>query len=110
MTGVEILNQIEITDTQLGIGFGWVILVGIAVFALIFVLSGFDDFGAIAGAIVGGCVAFIMILASMEEVPTGKYRYEVIVEDTVNLQEFYDYYDIIGRRGEIFVVEERVTE
>ena len=110
MAGVEILNQIEVVETQIGIGLGWVFLIGVAIFALIFVISGFDELWAIAGAIVGVCIAIVVVLATAEGVPTGEYRYEVIVEDTVNLQEFYDYYDIIERRGEIFVVEERVTE
>lgn len=110
MAGVEILNQIEVIETQFGIGLGWVFLIGVATFALIFVMSGFDELGALAGAIVGVCIAIIMVLASIEEIPTGEYQYEVIVEDTVNLQEFYDYYNVVGQRGEIFVVEERTTE
>lgn len=110
MAGVEILNQIEVVETQIGIGLGWVFLIGVAIFALIFVICGFDEVGAIGGAIVGVCIAIVMVLATAEEVPTGEYQYEVIVEDTVNLQEFYDYYDVVGQRGEIFVVKERTTE
>lgn len=110
MAGVEILNQIEVVETQIGIGLGWVFLIGVAIFALIFVISGFDELGAIAGAIVGVCIAIVMVLATAEGVPTGEYQYEVIVEDNVNLQEFYDHYDIIEQRGKIFVVEERTTE
>ena len=110
MTGVEILNQIEVTDTQIGIGYGWVLFAGVAFFMLFFALSGFDEFGVIAGAIVGIGVALIMIFTSVEEIPTGEYRYEVIVEDTVNLQEFYNYYNVVEQRGEIFIVEEKTTE
>ena len=110
MAGVEILNQFEVTDTQVGIGVGWILAVTFGVFLLISVLGNFDELCLILGAIAAAGIAIMMVFATMEEVPTGEYQYEVIVNEEVNFQEFYNYYDIIEQRGEIFVVEERVTE
>ena len=110
MAGVEILNQIEVTDTQTGIGFGWVLAIALGVFLLISILGNFDEFCMVLGAIAAAGIAIMVIFATIEEVPTGEYQYEVIVNEEVNLQEFYDYYDVVEQRGEIFVVEERTTE
>ena len=115
MAGVEILNQIPVTETEMGIGLGWLIVIAIAIFAFIAgIFAVFDssdlDLGFILGGIRAIGVAIVILIFSAKEVPTGEYRYEVIVEDTVNLQEFYDYYGVVERRGEIFVVEERTTE
>lgn len=115
MTGVEILNQIPVTETEMTISLGWLLVIAIAIFAFIVgIFAVFDsddlDLGFILGGIMAIGVVMVILIFSAKEVPTGEYRYEVIVEDTVNLQEFYDYYDVVERRGEIFVVEERTTE
>ena len=110
MAGVEILNQIPVTETEMTIGFGWLLVIAIAIFAFFFAICGFDDFGIVLGGIIAMGVTMVILILSTKDVPTGEYRYEVIVEDTVNLQEFYDYYEVVEQRGEIFVVEERVTE
>ena len=115
MAGVEILNQIPVTETEMGIGLGWLIVIAIAIFAFISgIFAVFDssdlDLGFILGGIMAIGVAMIILIFSAKEVPTGEYRYEVIIEEEFNLHEFYDYYDVVDQRGEIFVVEERTTE
>lgn len=113
MAGVEILNQIPVTETEIGIGFGWLIIIGITIFGVIlgiFAIFGLDDLGFLFGAVIGIGVALVMVAFSAKEVPTGEYQYEVIVEEEVNLHEFYDYYNVIEQRGEIFVVQEKPSE
>lgn len=43
-------------------------------------------------------------------VPSGKYKYEVTVDDDItykNYKAFRDKYEIIEQRGEIFVIKEK---
>ena len=115
MTGVEILNQIPVTETEMGIGFGWLMVIAIVILSFIVgIFAAFDsddlDLGLILGAVVAVGVTFVIMIFSAKEVPTGEYQYEVVIEEEVNLHEFYDYYDVIEQRGEIFVVQEKSSE
>lgn len=40
---------------------------------------------------------------------TGLYRYEVILEDDYPLEKIYDKYNIIERKGEIWILEDKPT-
>ena len=35
------------------------------------------------------------------------YEYEVLIDEEVNLVDFYEKYDIIEKKGEIYVIKER---
>lgn len=113
MAGVEILNQIPVTETEMGIGFGWLMVIAIVIFGVIFAffaILDMDDLGLVLGAVIGTAVTLAIITFTAKEVPTGEYQYEVIIEEEVNLHEFYDHYDVIEQRGEIFVVQEKSSE
>lgn len=43
----------------------------------------------------------------VDEVPTGRYTYEVIIEDTSVLKEVYEHYDIIDVKGDIYILEDK---
>jgi hypothetical protein len=113
MAGVEILNQIPVTETEIGIGFGWLMVIAIAIFGAIlgfFAIFDMEELGLVLGAVVAVGVATAILCFTEKEFPTGEYQYEVIIEEKVNLHEFYDHYDIIEQRGEIFVVQEKSSE
>ena len=50
-------------------------------------------------------------LAAVHTKPVYKYtpQYEILIDDTVTAREFFDKYNLIDRRGEIFVVEEKTN-
>ena len=50
-------------------------------------------------------------LAAAHTKPVYKYtsQYEILIDDTVTAREFFDKYNLIDRRGEIFVVEEKTN-
>ena len=115
MAGIEILNQIPVTETEMGIGFGWLMVIAIVILSFIGgIFAVFDsddlDLGLVLGAVGAVGVTLVIMIFSAKEVPTGEYQYEVVIGEEVNLHEFYDYYDVIEQRGEIFVVQEKSSE
>jgi hypothetical protein len=42
-----------------------------------------------------------------KEVPTGKYIYEVTVDDEVSLKEFYEHYEVLDVKDDIFIIQEK---
>lgn len=115
MAGVEILNQIPVTEAEMTIGLGWLMVIAIAILVFIAgIFAVFDsddlDLGLVLGAVVAVGVTLVIMVFSAKQVPTGEYQYEVVVEEEVNLHEFYDYYNVIEQRGEIFIVQEKSSE
>ena len=119
MDGVTILNQYEVTTiTSAEIS---AVALGITFFSIIVICSlvGFFTDGTYEGVVLGlltGLVlgVFIGLIAgamcgepSKIETTT---QYEVIIDDSVSLTEFYEHYNVIEERGKIFVVEEKLPE
>ena len=41
------------------------------------------------------------------EEPTGRYRYEATIDDSVSITEVYDRYKVVERRGDIWILEDK---
>lgn len=52
-------------------------------------------------------VVFLFCYLLLEIEPTGRYRYEVTIDDSVSITEVYDHYNIIEQRGDIWVLEDK---
>ena len=39
--------------------------------------------------------------------PTGRYRYEVTIDDSVSITEVYDHYNVVEQRGDIWILEDK---
>lgn len=109
MTGVEILNQTEIyKDNMTAFLIGALISAVIGITFMIILNFCFDN--AWSGPI-GFALAFVGCLiatfATTNTIPTGKYEYEVLIDDTVNFKEFYEKYEVIDEKGSIFVIREK---
>lgn len=54
-------------------------------------------------------VALFTMIAFLHSKPAYKEvtRYEVILDDDINFKEFYDKYNIIEAKGQLYVIEER---
>lgn len=69
---------------------GWWIVKGILSSFALFVVS----------------IFLLLVIALCSEYRTFHTEYEVIVDDSVGFNEFYNYYDIIYRDGDIYTVRE----
>ncbi len=116
MEGVQILNQFEVV-TELAFSWSsfWIGLVigaaGGLIGAILFGLSEADwcaffvccgIFIPIFGALVGGLCGCLG-----REPVAYETRYEVSINEEVNIQEFMDKYEILETRGSIYTVREK---
>lgn len=61
-------------------------------------------------SIAGAFLILICILMGMfgvADVPSDKNRIEVIISEKVDLEDFYEKYNIVEKRGEIWVLNEK---
>lgn len=109
MPGVEILNVI----VETGSGFGWspvgfVLLTLAAIFAMFFIVAYTDNETEMA--IFTGIATVIFLFASLLFFGTAReintYSYEVRVEDSVQMNEFLERYNILDHRDKIYVIQE----
>lgn len=109
--GIEILHQTDIMGPP-----DWLltaIIVGVPVVWILFVVCTrkvkiFDMF---IRFMLGGVCAIVYMIAMLclfgATKPTGRYRYDVTIDETVNFKEIYDRFDIIDKRGDIYTLEDK---
>jgi len=110
LEGIEILNQTEImTDPG---WLPWVAILGaFAIFILIASILAIwldlDGLGIVYSVLIA--IAYIFLMASIfaETVPSGRYKYEATIDESVNFTELYEQYDIVEQRGEIYILEDK---
>lgn len=116
MEGIHILNQTEIMSTPSM----WKTLVIIAIIAsllsLIFVVICEEyewDIAQLGGitmlilSIICFLISFVVCICTINTEHTGRYRYEVTVDDDITFDEIMDKYDVVEQRGEIWVLEDK---
>ena len=118
MNGVRILHTID--NPIYGFGFTWKFVVALIITAFVIVCTVFiskynkkhlnqyldnDSFVLIIFSILGIAVTILMLFNGkvVDTYPT----YEVCFDETVNMVEFLDKYDILEQREDIIVVQER---
>lgn len=107
MQGVEILSEKIVRDfDDTAITMSVILVVMLVVVTILCIIS--HNIGC---AIIYGCISVILIMLTVFNfIPsylTKTTQYEIIVDDSVSLVEFYEKYEIIEQRGKIFVVEEK---
>lgn len=110
MDGITILNTIIVDEyaqwvppTVLALGF-------ICIVALVLMLNSNDN-----GAIIFGTISLLAMIAILIIVITSKShwrtndrnQYECIIDDSVSINEVYENYNVIERRGDIWVLEDK---
>lgn len=123
MDGVTILNEIEVVqvvnDTFNYTAGGIAFCITILICAIAGFFIGRIDCDEITGTFVGALLGLLLGIFTMalcgsafSYPPETKttVRYEVIIDDSVSLTEFYERYNIIEQRDQIFVVEEKPHE
>lgn len=103
--GINLLNSIPLTGPN-------ALMVGIAITAFILSIVGII-YTIVEDLAAGFFVCIIMFFVSLFAIPiaadqpNGKYKYEVSFSDNVNLKELNKKYEILGQRGEIYIIQER---
>ena len=116
MNGIDILNKEEILTTPEWIGVVLAIsaFIGIVsiILALVFGTLTYHDTASFFFIIIFVCssimcVIFNCINDTYKVEPTGRYRYEATIDDSVSITEVYDHYNVVEQRGDIWVLEDK---
>lgn len=112
---MEILSQTDIYITPI-----WAVIVFITGIIFtgagfgVFIIGAFDDndemlFGLIIGAL--GIVLAITgaVVDSFFQIDSGRDQYEIIINESVDTEEFLQKYEIIEQRDRIWVIEDKDT-
>ena len=115
MNGIDILNKEEILTTPEWIGLvltiSIVIFIVSIIFAVAFELTYHDTASVffiiifVCSSIV--CAIFNVINNTYKSESTGRYRYEVTIDDSVSITEVYDNYNVIEQRSDIWILEDK---
>lgn len=110
MSGMTILTQHPIVEYQ---GQVWVVLAAIAFILTISFLivalacNSFESFGYFIVFLL--CFLFFIIIGKVhyKQVETGRYEYQVLLDETVDINELASHYDIIGQDGLIWTIQDK---
>ena len=113
MDGITILNTIIVNDRADWVSFTVLALGVICIVAFILTLTSNDN-----RVIIFGIISLLAIIAMPIIVITSKShwrtnqrnQYECIIDDSVSINEVYENYNVIERRGDIWVLEDKIDE
>lgn len=105
---MEILNQYPVMEPVISL---WVVVVLIcfAVISLLMAILALQErvwvlgFSLVALSLVLGGILFY----GSAKRESGRNRYECLIDDTVSFVEVAENYDVISRRGELWILEDR---
>lgn len=108
---MEILSQEDIMTIEpscakaiIGFGIAFLFMALVSV-----ILCSFSDMAAqvvFGAALISGIITIFLIIGS-SRVDSGRNKYEVKLDETIDINEFYDEYEVIERRDKIWVIEDR---
>ena len=113
MDGITILNTIIVNDRADWVSFTVLALGVICIVAFVLTLTSNDNRVIIFGIIslLAIIATPIIIIASKTHWRTNeRNQYECIIDDSVSINEVYENYNVIERRGEIWVLEDKIDE
>lgn len=113
--GVEVLNKTELMDYSPNDTAIFIAIIAVVVAVISFLVSWCiqEEAGMIislVAAFVAVTALFIGNFAFPDKTPTGYYKYEVLIDDSVNLNQICNDYEIIDTRGKIYIIKNRKNE
>ena len=112
MKGVDILNIEEISAVPEWIDI--IIIIAVIVFIISIIILFISIYNlwnvSFIVSIITMLISFIFIIvlgANDIKEPTGKYRYEATIDESVSITEIYDRYKVVDRRGNIWILEDK---
>lgn len=111
---MEILSQTDILENPAWVPIVFIIgciMVGCGFMALIDSMNHYTDAGTIVSGIVViiGLICIIVGACSKDrvKVDTGRDRYEVLLSEDVNVEEFLEQYEVIEHRDRLWIIEDK---
>lgn len=111
---MEILSQTDILENPAWVPIVFVVgcmMVGFGLAALASSMSSYSDAGAVVSGIIVlvGLVCVIVGTCSKDrvKVDTGRDRYEVLLSEDINVEEFLEQYEVIEHRDRLWVIEDK---
>lgn len=107
MEGIEILNQVECLQYSTGAIY---FLIGLGILWFVtFILSAFIDECKIPTYLITGLfmISIILVSAFGKTEPSGRYQYEVTIDDSASFTELYEKYDVVKQKGKIWILEDK---
>lgn len=110
MDGVTILNQIEgvsVFHFRIILMLLCFVLMALSIYSIHSIIKN-KDYGVLYAPIIGIIFSVIGFGVAIYEISKPPHiNYEVTISDKVSFKDLTDKYEIIGQRGEIYVVRER---
>lgn len=124
MEGIRILaeqiiyKENLIAEIAFGINTGAALVMGIVILTFFFTAIECNDFTFVPSLIIFVFIGLFvtssfLAIKSYEDLQHKEIDYiekKVILEDTIQMNEFCNYYEILGQDGEIYIVRERPIE
>ena len=114
LEGITILNQTEIVDiTTRYAGWAFCLLFGGLIAAAIFCVLGEAMHGAFhIGTVIAIVCIFIGLAMIVDNDPTknehtGRYQYEVLIDESVSFEAVLKKYDVVEQKGKIWILEDK---
>lgn len=113
---MTILNQYEILKNVTPTW--WIItLMALIVFIFIMTIIATESASRYALAVLSFAIIFTIVwgwvvrpIVTKEDIPTGRYRYECLIDDKTPFAEVAENYDVVGRRGDLWILEDKADE
>ena len=113
MDGITILNTIIVNDRADWVSFTVLAIGVVCIVALVLMLNSKDTGVPIFGTI---CLLAMIAMPIIIDTSESHWRtnernqYECIIDDSVSINEVYENYNVIERRGDIWVLEDKIDE
>lgn len=103
--GVNILNQTDIMVKP-----DWyfpVVIIFSVVLAiwLSFTINEWTLYPMIIG--LPAIIAFLLVCGFTKDIPSGRYQYSATIEDSASINEVYDFYIIVEKQGDLYILEDK---
>lgn len=110
LKGIEILNKIPIVETPIWFGFLVILLSFVALSFLCILLASIElrnlPLAIISAVLIIASMVFLVLSnEQVGSIDTGRYRYEVTIDDNVSFVDLQERYDVIEQHGKIWTIE-----
>ena len=109
--GITILNQTEIIVLsywfQICFFVGLIIAVGFMIVGIINIDKTCGVVLAITSLVMFVALLVMTWLSPVFEKPSGRYKYECLIDKSVSMTEVHEKYEVIEQRGDIWVLEDK---